>query len=63
MYIRSSYPDAHDGTDVEMKDGELPDERTVDFDDDTFELTLPSGAYDLTMRERSSVMSLFHGHP
>ncbi|XP_060785501.1 cytoplasmic 60S subunit biogenesis factor ZNF622 isoform X2 [Neoarius graeffei] len=42
--FRSSYPDAHDGTDVEMKDGELPDERTVDFDDDTFELTLPSGA-------------------
>ncbi|KAB5579823.1 hypothetical protein PHYPO_G00199360 [Pangasianodon hypophthalmus] len=42
--FRSSYPDAHDGTDVEMKDGELPDEKTVEFDDDTLELTLPSGA-------------------
>ncbi|KAF7705867.1 zinc finger protein 622 isoform X1 [Silurus meridionalis] len=42
--FRSSYPDARDGTDVEMKDGGLPDEKTVEFDDDTLELTLPSGA-------------------
>lgn len=46
--IRSSYPDARDGADVEMKDGELPDEKTVEFDDDTLELTLPSGLYDIT---------------
>ncbi|XP_058250758.1 cytoplasmic 60S subunit biogenesis factor ZNF622 isoform X1 [Hemibagrus wyckioides] len=42
--FRSSYPDARDGFDAEMKDGELPDEKTVEFDDDTLELTLPSGA-------------------
>ncbi|XP_053484302.1 cytoplasmic 60S subunit biogenesis factor ZNF622 isoform X1 [Ictalurus furcatus] len=42
--FRSSYPDAHAGTDIEMMDGELPDEKTVEFDDDTLELTLPSGA-------------------
>lgn len=42
--FRSSYPDAKDGDDVEMKDGELPDDKTVEFDDDTLELTLPSGA-------------------
>uniref|UniRef100_UPI003B82F1A6 cytoplasmic 60S subunit biogenesis factor ZNF622 n=1 Tax=Salminus brasiliensis TaxID=930266 RepID=UPI003B82F1A6 len=42
--FRSSYPDAKEGDDVEMKDGELPDEKTVEFDDDTLELTLPSGA-------------------
>lgn len=45
---RSSYPDAHAGTDVEMMDGELPDEKTVEFDDDTLELTLPSGRYYIT---------------
>ncbi|XP_016150645.1 zinc finger protein 622-like [Sinocyclocheilus grahami] len=42
--FRSSYPDAKDGDDVEMKDGELPDKKTVEFDDETLELTLPSGA-------------------
>ncbi|CAM4589339.1 unnamed protein product [Leuciscus chuanchicus] len=42
--FRSSYPDAKDGDDVEMKDGELPDEKTVEIDDETLELTLPSGA-------------------
>ncbi|XP_076829626.1 cytoplasmic 60S subunit biogenesis factor ZNF622 isoform X2 [Brachyhypopomus gauderio] len=42
--FRSSYPDAREGGDVEMKDGELSDEKTVEFDDETLELTLPSGA-------------------
>lgn len=28
---------------MEMKDGELPDEKTVALDDETLELTLPSG--------------------
>ncbi|XP_051989478.1 cytoplasmic 60S subunit biogenesis factor ZNF622-like isoform X2 [Xyrauchen texanus] len=42
--FRSSYPDAKDGDDVEMKDGDLPDEKAVEFDDETLELTLPSGA-------------------
>ncbi|KAK1786711.1 hypothetical protein P4O66_017094 [Electrophorus voltai] len=42
--FRSSYPDAKDGDDLEMKGEELPDEKTVEFDDETLELTLPSGA-------------------
>ncbi|XP_062848981.1 cytoplasmic 60S subunit biogenesis factor ZNF622 [Trichomycterus rosablanca] len=42
--FRSSYPDANDGEEVEMKDGELPDDKTVEFDDEMLELTLPSGA-------------------
>ncbi|XP_028833385.1 zinc finger protein 622 isoform X2 [Denticeps clupeoides] len=42
--FRSSYPDAKDGGDVEMKGGELPAETNVAFDDETLELTLPSGA-------------------
>ncbi|KAL6489953.1 hypothetical protein MHYP_G00002980 [Metynnis hypsauchen] len=42
--FRSSYPDAKEGDDVEMKDGELPEGKTVEFDDETLELTLPSGA-------------------
>lgn len=44
LYVsRSSYPDAKDGDDVEMRDGALPDMTSVEFDDDTLELTLPSG--------------------
>ncbi|KAL2096985.1 hypothetical protein ACEWY4_006192 [Coilia grayii] len=42
--FRSSYPDAKDGDDVEMRDGALPDEKNVEYDDETLELTLPSGA-------------------
>ncbi|GAA6101218.1 zinc finger protein 622 [Tachysurus ichikawai] len=42
--FRSSYPDARDGSDAEMKDGVLPEDKTVELDDDTLELTLPSGA-------------------
>lgn len=48
VIIRSSYPDAHNGSDIEMKDGELPDEKMVEFDDDTLELTLPSGMHSVT---------------
>lgn len=47
--IRSSYPDARDGSDAEMKDGVLPEDKTVELDDDTLELTLPSGTYDITL--------------
>lgn len=42
--FRSSYPDACDVADAEIKDGELPDDKTVEIDDETLELTLPSGA-------------------
>ncbi|TRZ00581.1 hypothetical protein DNTS_030541 [Danionella cerebrum] len=42
--FRSSYPDAKDGDDVEMKDGDVPDVNPFEYDDDTMELTLPSGA-------------------
>lgn len=46
LYVsRSSYPDAKDGDDVEMRDGALPDMTSVEFDDDTLELTLPSGTH------------------
>lgn len=41
MYVhRSSYPDQKEG---EMEDEELPDEKHFEYDDDTLELTLPSG--------------------
>lgn len=52
--FRSSYPDAKDGDDVEMKDGDLPDEKTVEFDDETLELTLPSGKHHFTPFKLSS---------
>ncbi|KAJ8011414.1 hypothetical protein DPEC_G00057960 [Dallia pectoralis] len=42
--FRTSYPDQKEGEDAEMDDEELPDMKNVDFDDDTLELTLPSGA-------------------
>ncbi|XP_071592751.1 cytoplasmic 60S subunit biogenesis factor ZNF622 [Heliangelus exortis] len=41
--FRSSYPDHQDGEDVEMH-GERPADRELDYDDDTMELILPSGA-------------------
>ncbi|XP_061851212.1 cytoplasmic 60S subunit biogenesis factor ZNF622 [Colius striatus] len=41
--FRSSYPDHKDGEDVEVP-GERPAERELDYDDDTMELILPSGA-------------------
>ncbi|KGL72339.1 Zinc finger protein 622 [Tinamus guttatus] len=41
--FRSSYPDHKEGEDVEMS-GELPADRELEYDDDTMELILPSGA-------------------
>lgn len=40
---RSSYPDRKDGEDAEMDEEELPDDKTLEYDDETLELTLPSG--------------------
>lgn len=40
---RSSYPDRKEGEDAEMDDEELPDDKTLEYDDETLELTLPSG--------------------
>nr|XP_046263943.1 zinc finger protein 622 [Scatophagus argus]XP_046263944.1 zinc finger protein 622 [Scatophagus argus]XP_046263945.1 zinc finger protein 622 [Scatophagus argus]XP_046263946.1 zinc finger protein 622 [Scatophagus argus] len=42
--FRSSYPDRKEGEDADMDEEELPDEKTLEYDDDTLELTLPSGA-------------------
>ncbi|MGH0145841.1 UNVERIFIED_CONTAM: hypothetical protein FKN15_065788 [Acipenser sinensis] len=42
--FRSSYPDQKEGGDVEMRDEELPDENNLEYDDETLELILPSGA-------------------
>lgn len=42
--FRSSYPDRKDGADAETDDDELPDDKNLEYDDDTLELTLPSGA-------------------
>lgn len=42
--FRSSYPDQKEGGDVEMQDEELPDENNLEYDDETLELILPSGA-------------------
>ncbi|XP_068787553.1 cytoplasmic 60S subunit biogenesis factor ZNF622 isoform X2 [Struthio camelus] len=41
--FRSSYPDHKEGEDAEIS-GELPAERELEYDDDTMELILPSGA-------------------
>lgn len=41
--FRSSYPDRKEGEDADV-DEELPDDKTLEYDDDTLELTLPSGA-------------------
>ncbi|XP_047445901.1 zinc finger protein 622 [Mugil cephalus] len=42
--FRSSYPDRKEGEDDEVDDEELPDDKNLEYDDDTLELTLPSGA-------------------
>ncbi|XP_071348533.1 cytoplasmic 60S subunit biogenesis factor ZNF622 [Trachinotus anak] len=42
--FRSSYPDRKEGEDAEMNEEELPDDKNLEYDDDTLELTLPSGA-------------------
>ncbi|KAK9403615.1 zinc finger protein [Crotalus adamanteus] len=41
--FRSSYPDYQEGEDVEMPE-QLPSEKKLDYDDETMELILPSGA-------------------
>lgn len=40
---RSSYPDRKEGKDAGTEDEELPDDKTLEYDDETLELTLPSG--------------------
>lgn len=41
---RSSYPDRKEGEDADMEEEEeLPDDKTLEYDDETLELTLPSG--------------------
>ncbi|KAF7648615.1 hypothetical protein LDENG_00153970 [Lucifuga dentata] len=42
--FRSSYPDRKEGEDADMDDEELPDDKNLEYDDETLELTLPSGA-------------------
>ncbi|XP_020512307.2 cytoplasmic 60S subunit biogenesis factor ZNF622 [Labrus bergylta] len=42
--FRSSYPDRKEGEDADMGGDELPDDKTLEYDDETLELTLPSGA-------------------
>ncbi|XP_015233798.1 PREDICTED: zinc finger protein 622 [Cyprinodon variegatus] len=45
--FRSSYPDRKEGEDKGMDDeddDQLPDDKNLEYDDDTMELTLPSGA-------------------
>nr|XP_019965966.1 PREDICTED: zinc finger protein 622 [Paralichthys olivaceus]XP_019965967.1 PREDICTED: zinc finger protein 622 [Paralichthys olivaceus] len=41
--FRSSYPDGKEGEDSEMIE-DLPDDKNLEYDDETLELTLPSGA-------------------
>lgn len=42
--FRSSYPDHKEDEDVEMAIRELPHEKDLDYDEETMELVLPSGA-------------------
>ncbi|XP_068092822.1 cytoplasmic 60S subunit biogenesis factor ZNF622 [Hyperolius riggenbachi] len=42
--FRTSYPDHKEGEDVEMEDKDLPDDKNIEYDEDTMELVLPSGA-------------------
>lgn len=42
MLYRGSYPDRKEGED-DGTDKELPDEKTLEYDDETLELMLPSG--------------------
>uniref|UniRef100_A0A8C8DP09 Zinc finger protein 622 n=1 Tax=Oryzias sinensis TaxID=183150 RepID=A0A8C8DP09_9TELE len=42
--FRSSYPDRKEGEKEEEADEELPDDGNLEYDEDTLELTLPSGA-------------------
>eukprot|EP00064_Thunnus_orientalis_P024737 superscaffoldBa00011084_g25044 len=40
--FRSSYPDKKEAEDADMEDEELPDDKNLEYDDETLELTLPS---------------------
>lgn len=40
---RSSYPDRKECEDASTEDDKLPDDKTLEYDDETLELTLPSG--------------------
>lgn len=40
---RSSYPDRKEGEEEEEAEEELPDDGNLEYDEDTLELTLPSG--------------------
>ena len=40
---RSSYPDRKEGEDADMEDEGLPDEKNMEYDEETDFLTLPSG--------------------
>ncbi|CAJ1072949.1 zinc finger protein 622 isoform X3 [Xyrichtys novacula] len=44
--FRSSYPDRKEGedADADVDEDKLPDDKTLEYDDETMELTLPSGA-------------------
>ncbi|XP_055084669.1 cytoplasmic 60S subunit biogenesis factor ZNF622 [Periophthalmus magnuspinnatus] len=42
--FRSSYPDRPEEGDMETEDSELPEDKTLQFDEETLQLTLPSGA-------------------
>ncbi|XP_028328685.1 zinc finger protein 622 [Gouania willdenowi] len=41
--FRSSYPERREGEDADVDDEELSDSTNMEYDDDTLELTLPSG--------------------
>lgn len=41
-YYRSSYPDHREGEDPDEAE-ELPSEKSLEYDDETMELILPSG--------------------
>ncbi|XP_063307917.1 cytoplasmic 60S subunit biogenesis factor ZNF622 [Pelobates fuscus] len=42
--FRSSYPDQRDGEDIEMLEKEVLGDKNLEYDEDTMELVLPSGA-------------------
>uniref|UniRef100_A0A1A8D6K8 Zinc finger protein 622 n=1 Tax=Nothobranchius kadleci TaxID=1051664 RepID=A0A1A8D6K8_NOTKA len=42
--FRSSYPDRPEGEEGAVSDEDLPDDKNLEYDDETLELTLPSGA-------------------
>uniref|UniRef100_A0A8C6T2N7 Cytoplasmic 60S subunit biogenesis factor ZNF622 n=1 Tax=Neogobius melanostomus TaxID=47308 RepID=A0A8C6T2N7_9GOBI len=42
--FRSSYPDRKEQDDMETDDSDLPDDKSLQFDEETLQLTLPSGS-------------------